>query len=119
MEEQLFATLHSAPSNEEIAARLHVSPRTVKFHLANIRAKLDGISRLRLCLLSALHRRGLRSLCRACAAVLPRAADASVAGAIPAGTSPPAQVSDTDSDSTSTFPARQLSVTGGETTDGP
>ncbi|MFG2598173.1 helix-turn-helix transcriptional regulator [Streptomyces sp. NPDC048462] len=82
-EEQIFAALHSAPSNEEIAACLHISPRTVKFHLGNIRAKLDGISRLRLCLLSALHHRGLRSLCQSCAPVFPRPAAASVAGAIP------------------------------------
>ncbi|WP_353962447.1 MULTISPECIES: helix-turn-helix transcriptional regulator [unclassified Streptomyces] len=65
-EEQLFVTLHSAPSNEEVAARLHVTPRTVKFHMANIRSKLGGMTRLRLCLLSALHHRGLLSLCGDC-----------------------------------------------------
>ncbi|WP_406453519.1 helix-turn-helix transcriptional regulator [Streptomyces sp. NBC_00876] len=65
-EEQLFATLHNAPSNEEVAAHLHVTPRTVKFHIANIRSKLGGMTRLRLCLLSALHHRGLLSLCDAC-----------------------------------------------------
>ncbi|MFF3258736.1 helix-turn-helix domain-containing protein [Streptomyces sp. NPDC002932] len=104
-EEQLFATLHSAPSNEEIAARLHISPRTVKFHLTNIRSKLNGMPRLRLCLLSALHLRGLLSLCSACAPVFPK----------PAAVSPAC----TSLNSASTFPARQLSVTGGETTDGP
>lgn len=83
-EEQIFTALHSAPSNEEIAACLHISPRTVKFHLGNIRAKLDGISRLRLCLLSALHRRGLMSLCHACAPAFPRPAAVFVAGAVPA-----------------------------------
>ncbi|WP_244318313.1 helix-turn-helix domain-containing protein [Streptomyces brevispora] len=84
MEEQIFTTLHSAPSNEEIAAHLHVSPRTVKFHLANIRAKLDGITRLRLCLLSALHHRGLLSLCRACAPAFPELPAFAAPAAIPA-----------------------------------
>lgn len=65
-EKQLFATLHNAPSNEEVAACLHVTPRTAKFHIANIRTKLGGMSRLQLCLLSALHHRGLLSLCDSC-----------------------------------------------------
>ncbi|MFG2673000.1 helix-turn-helix transcriptional regulator [Streptomyces sp. NPDC048445] len=87
-EEQLFATLHSAPSNEEIAARLHISPRTVKFHLTNIRSKLDGMPRLRLCLLSALHRRGLLSLCSTCAPVFPEPSAVSSACATPAAPGP-------------------------------
>ncbi|MBT2397061.1 LuxR C-terminal-related transcriptional regulator [Streptomyces sp. ISL-100] len=67
MEKQVFTALHSAPSNEEIAADLNISTRTVKFHIANIRAKLGGLTRLRLCLLSALHHRGLPALCTSCA----------------------------------------------------
>ncbi|THA72809.1 hypothetical protein E6P78_01325 [Streptomyces sp. A0958] len=69
-EKQFFMTLHSAPSNEEVAACMHVAPRTAKFHIANIRSKLGGMSRLRLCLLSALHHRGLLSLCASCMLLL-------------------------------------------------
>lgn len=51
----LFARLHDAPSNEELATSLHISVRTVKFHVANMRRKLGDVSRLQLCLLAALR----------------------------------------------------------------
>ncbi|MCP3822401.1 LuxR family transcriptional regulator [Streptomyces sp. A3M-1-3] len=53
-EAAVFALLHTAPSNEEIARDLHISERTVKFHIANLRKKLGEVSRLQLCLLAAL-----------------------------------------------------------------
>ncbi|MEU0396335.1 LuxR C-terminal-related transcriptional regulator [Streptomyces sp. NPDC006208] len=67
-EVMLFARLHTAPSNEELAASLHISVRTVKFHVANMRRKLGDVSRLQLCLLAALRdldaaTRGTRTPC--------------------------------------------------------
>ncbi|WP_413252830.1 helix-turn-helix domain-containing protein [Streptomyces brevispora] len=66
-EERVFAMLYCAPSTDEIATHLHISPRTVKFHITNLRAKTGGLSRLRLCLLAALKRHGIPSLCTSCA----------------------------------------------------
>ncbi|MFC8226875.1 helix-turn-helix transcriptional regulator [Streptomyces sp. NPDC057287] len=51
----LFVRLQTGPSNAELGEYLHLTERTVKFHLANIRSKLGGISRLQLCLLAAHH----------------------------------------------------------------
>ncbi|MGW1224033.1 helix-turn-helix domain-containing protein [Streptomyces sp. NPDC001478] len=69
-ERQVFAALYSGPSNEELAARLHITPRTVKFHIVNLRTKLGGLTRLRLHLLAALERLELPAVCPACAHVL-------------------------------------------------
>ncbi|WP_338697486.1 helix-turn-helix transcriptional regulator [Streptomyces sp. Q6] len=66
-EERVLATLYCAPSNMEIAALLHMAPRTVKFHITNLRAKIGGLSRLGLCLLSAMNRQGIPSVCLSCA----------------------------------------------------
>lgn len=55
-EAAVFALLHTAPSNEEIAHGLCISERTVKFHISNMRKKLGEVSRLQLCLLAALAR---------------------------------------------------------------
>ncbi|WP_448318762.1 response regulator transcription factor [Streptomyces sp. CO7] len=50
----VFQHLHSGPSNADLAQKLSVTPRTIKFHITNIREKLGGITRLQACLLSAL-----------------------------------------------------------------
>ncbi|TPQ23805.1 LuxR C-terminal-related transcriptional regulator [Streptomyces sporangiiformans] len=57
-ESVVFALLHSAPSTLDISRELNISERTAKFHISNMRTKLGGISRLQLCLLSALSRLG-------------------------------------------------------------
>ncbi|MGW1224036.1 LuxR C-terminal-related transcriptional regulator [Streptomyces sp. NPDC001515] len=64
---RIFEVLHSAPAHEDIAASLFITTRTVKFHLANLRQKLGGLTHLQLCLLAALHHRGLPALCDSCA----------------------------------------------------
>lgn len=64
---RIFEGLHSAPAHEDIAASLFITTRTVKFHLANLRQKSGGLSHLQLCLLSALHHRGIPALCEPCA----------------------------------------------------
>ncbi|MFJ8858481.1 response regulator transcription factor [Streptomyces sp. NPDC102451] len=51
----VFVRLQTGPSNAELGRCMHLTERTVKFHLANIRSKLGGISRLQLCLLAAHH----------------------------------------------------------------
>ncbi|MFE0424306.1 response regulator transcription factor [Streptomyces sp. NPDC058953] len=51
----VFELLAHAPSNDEIAERLYISERTVKFHIANLRRKLGGVSRHQICLIAALH----------------------------------------------------------------
>ncbi|MET9604738.1 helix-turn-helix transcriptional regulator [Streptomyces sp. NPDC006512] len=59
-ESAVFLCLATGASNAELAAELHLSVSTVKFHVGNIRAKLGGISRLQACLLAALARDGRR-----------------------------------------------------------
>jgi DNA-binding CsgD family transcriptional regulator len=81
-EERVLATLYYAPSNGEIAARLHIAPRTVKFHITNLRAKLGGLNRLGLCLLSAMNRRGIPSVCLSCARAFAKSSD--LGGDVPA-----------------------------------
>lgn len=55
-ESAVFLCLATGASNAELAAELHLSVSTVKFHVGNIRTKLGGISRLQVCLLAALAR---------------------------------------------------------------
>lgn len=65
----VFRCLHTGPTNAQLAAHLHLTVRTAKFHVANIRAKLGGVSRLQACLLAVHH-------------------TATPAGPAPAGTAP-------------------------------
>ncbi|WP_086826389.1 helix-turn-helix transcriptional regulator [Streptomyces sp. NRRL B-24572] len=55
-EEKVLDLLRGGPSNAEIAAHLGITPRTVKFHVSNLRVKHGGLSRLQLCLLATLRR---------------------------------------------------------------
>ncbi|MFJ7626571.1 helix-turn-helix transcriptional regulator [Streptomyces sp. NPDC097595] len=73
MERQVFAALHDGPSNEALAASLHITPRTAKFHIANLRPKLGGLSRLQLCLLAALEKLEIPAICLTCAHTLAKA----------------------------------------------
>jgi DNA-binding CsgD family transcriptional regulator len=52
---EVFALLGHASGNTEIAEHLGISSRTVKFHVANIRVKLGGLSLHLLCAASYLH----------------------------------------------------------------
>lgn len=53
-ESVVFMNLCTGASNSELAEKLSLSVGTVKFHVSNIREKLGGLSRLQVCLLSAL-----------------------------------------------------------------
>ncbi|MCX5405340.1 helix-turn-helix transcriptional regulator [Streptomyces sp. NBC_00335] len=53
-ESVVFINLCTGASNSELAKKLTLSVGTVKFHVSNIREKLGGLSRLQVCLLSAL-----------------------------------------------------------------
>lgn len=53
---QVFNKMACGPSNEELSKGLGITVRTVKFHLENIRSKLNGLSRLHICLLAVHHR---------------------------------------------------------------
>ncbi|MET7647631.1 helix-turn-helix transcriptional regulator [Streptomyces sp. NPDC005426] len=55
-EEKILGLLRGGPSNAAIAAHLGITIRTVKFHVANLRVKHRGLSRLQLCLLATLRR---------------------------------------------------------------
>ncbi|WP_158558490.1 MULTISPECIES: helix-turn-helix domain-containing protein [unclassified Streptomyces] len=66
MERQVFAALHNGPSNDDLAASLHITPRTAKFHIANLRTKLGGLSRLQVCLLAALEKLEIPAVCLTC-----------------------------------------------------
>ncbi|NEC69489.1 hypothetical protein G3I41_33675 [Streptomyces sp. SID9727] len=73
MERQVFAALHNGPSNEALAVSLHITPRTAKFHIANLRTKLGGLSRLQLCLLAALEKLEVPAMCLTCTRTLTKA----------------------------------------------
>lgn len=45
-EREVFSLIIAGLENKDIAQRLHVSPRTVKFHASNIFTKLDLRSRV-------------------------------------------------------------------------
>lgn len=45
-EKELFEYLRAGKANKEIAAHIHVSERTVKFHLSNVYRKLGVSGRL-------------------------------------------------------------------------
>ncbi|MCB5169042.1 helix-turn-helix transcriptional regulator [Streptomyces bambusae] len=51
----VFRCLPTGPTNAQLAEHLHLTVRTAKFHVANIRAKLGGVSRLQACLLAVHH----------------------------------------------------------------
>lgn len=53
---QIFNEMACGPSNAELSKGLGITIRTVKFHLENIRGKLDGLSRIHMCLLAVHHR---------------------------------------------------------------
>ncbi|MEU7249930.1 LuxR C-terminal-related transcriptional regulator [Streptomyces sp. NPDC045251] len=55
-ESQVFALLGDGFSNRGIAARLRVTERTVKAHVASILTKLEVESRLQVGLVSQAHR---------------------------------------------------------------
>ncbi|MFI7388356.1 helix-turn-helix transcriptional regulator [Streptomyces sp. NPDC049813] len=55
-EERILGLLRGGPTNAEIATCLGITTRTVKFHVANLRVKHCGLSRLQLCLLATLRR---------------------------------------------------------------
>ncbi|MFJ3643636.1 helix-turn-helix transcriptional regulator [Streptomyces sp. NPDC090108] len=55
-EEKILDLLRGGPTNAEIAGRLGITTRTVKFHVSNLRVKYCGLSRLQLCLLATLRR---------------------------------------------------------------
>ncbi|WP_073862545.1 helix-turn-helix domain-containing protein [Streptomyces sp. CB01249] len=73
MERQVFAALHDGPSNEALAVSLHITPRTAKFHITNLRTKLGSLSRLQLCLLAALEKLDIPAICPTCARNLAKA----------------------------------------------
>ncbi|MFD4372618.1 helix-turn-helix transcriptional regulator [Streptomyces sp. NPDC058486] len=73
MEQRVFTALHTGPSNEELAARLRVTARTAKFHVTNLRAKLGGLSRLQLCVLSTLTGMRIPAVCASCACAIAKA----------------------------------------------
>lgn len=52
-EHEVFVLLAERPGNQEIARRLHISPRTVEKHLASLLAKTGCADRAALCALSA------------------------------------------------------------------
>ncbi|WP_424211712.1 LuxR C-terminal-related transcriptional regulator [Streptomyces sp. BI20] len=54
-EREVFEYLAHDPSNEQIARHLGMAERTVKFHVANLRAKLGGLSRIRVSVLAVCH----------------------------------------------------------------
>ncbi|MGV9884733.1 response regulator transcription factor [Streptomyces sp. NPDC003006] len=54
-ETQVFGLLGAGHSNRGIAARLHVTERTVKAHVAAILAKLEVESRLQVGLVAQAH----------------------------------------------------------------
>ncbi|MFD8207462.1 helix-turn-helix transcriptional regulator [Streptomyces sp. NPDC059695] len=53
-EHQILAQLVMASESEDVARRLGISVRTVKFHIANLRKKLGGLSRFQLCLVGVM-----------------------------------------------------------------
>ncbi|MFF3760341.1 helix-turn-helix transcriptional regulator [Streptomyces sp. NPDC002185] len=53
-EHQILAQLVNASESEDVARRLGISVRTVKFHIANLRRKLGGLSRFQLCLVGVM-----------------------------------------------------------------
>ncbi|MFJ3214691.1 response regulator transcription factor [Kitasatospora sp. NPDC086801] len=54
-ERQVFDLIGAGHSNRGVAARLHVTERTVKAHVANILAKLGVDSRLQVGLVAQVH----------------------------------------------------------------
>jgi DNA-binding NarL/FixJ family response regulator len=54
-EREVLQALADGLSDKEIAERLHVSPKTVRFHMVNVLAKLGVDSRLQALLVAARH----------------------------------------------------------------
>ncbi|MEU9862927.1 helix-turn-helix transcriptional regulator [Streptomyces sp. NPDC047971] len=53
-EREVLSAMPGGESNTDLAARLGITERTVKFHVTNMREKLGGLSRLQLHLLALL-----------------------------------------------------------------
>ncbi|WP_137993151.1 helix-turn-helix domain-containing protein [Streptomyces vilmorinianum] len=49
-ERQILAQLVASQESDELSRAMGISVRTVKFHVANLRQKLGGLSRFQLCL---------------------------------------------------------------------
>lgn len=63
-EREIFSVMTGGASDREVAERMHITIRTAKWHLANIRKKLGGLTRLQLCILAAAFH--LNRLCAWC-----------------------------------------------------
>lgn len=61
----LFEYLRLGASNDEMAQAMHISERTVRFHVANLREKLGDVTRIQACVIALLHHLERRS--RGCA----------------------------------------------------
>ncbi|OLE25428.1 MAG: hypothetical protein AUG49_10895 [Catenulispora sp. 13_1_20CM_3_70_7] len=53
-EREIFVLLASGPSNADLAARLHLTERTVKAHISNMLRKLE-LSRMQACLFALAY----------------------------------------------------------------
>ncbi|MFE0640875.1 helix-turn-helix transcriptional regulator [Streptomyces sp. NPDC058877] len=73
MEQRVFTALRGGPSTEDLALQLRVTPRTAKFHVTNLRAKLGGLSRLQLCLLATMTGMHIPTVCPSCACTFAKA----------------------------------------------
>ncbi|WP_052424917.1 helix-turn-helix domain-containing protein [Streptomyces fulvoviolaceus] len=67
-ERQILGRLVSSEEYGELARSLGISERTVKFHVANLRNKLGGLSRLQLCQVALLDLTCLPDTAGICAA---------------------------------------------------
>ncbi|MDG5801308.1 helix-turn-helix transcriptional regulator [Streptomyces ossamyceticus] len=53
-EHEVLRVLSGGASDREIAERIDITVRTAKWHVANLRVKLGGLSRLQVCLVATL-----------------------------------------------------------------
>ncbi|MFJ2241738.1 helix-turn-helix transcriptional regulator [Streptomyces sp. NPDC087859] len=67
-ERQILGLLVFAEEYSELARSLGIAERTVKFHVANLRTKLGGLSRLQLCQVALLDLTGLLDTVEICGA---------------------------------------------------
>lgn len=67
-ERQILGLLVFAEEYGELARSLGIAERTVKFHVANLRTKLGGLSRLQLCQVALLDLTGLPDTTEICSA---------------------------------------------------
>ncbi|WP_418959332.1 helix-turn-helix domain-containing protein [Streptomyces tritici] len=54
-ESQILVQLAASQDSDELSRAMGISVRTVKFHVANLRNKLGGISRFQLCLVGVFE----------------------------------------------------------------